>query len=242
MEYIKWKKKDILTLKKAISQFNRKIKQLDKETNKLYLPEKLEFSEVKKDIKTRNELNRVLSSLREYNKETAKTIILQSGEEISKWDYSVLKKQRKILETRINKELKGLSIPKKGEKYSRLQMGSERARELFRTLENIQELELKKGEAFKRTKSRIQTQGTYDYQLEKSRVYRENFIKSLEELKENNPEFEKVYEYFNNIKNPINFFETVQRSNAIQDFFKWYKKPEDYVNFSSPRRIIRIYY
>lgn len=237
MNYINWKKSDILTLKKAVNQFNRRIKQLDKETNKLQLPEKLEFKEVKENIKTRNELNRILQSLRGYNKTTAKNIILKSGESISKWEYNVLKKQRNIFRSRLMKELKELSIPKKGEIFSKTELGSEKSKETIRKIEDLKTLETKKGEEFKRIKERIKVAGTYDYEIRKAEIFRNNFMIELEELKNSDKEFQKVYDYFEKIQNPIEFFKTTQRSNALQDFFVWYKNPEQYAGFDSTEEL-----
>ena len=58
-------------------------------------------------------------------------------------------------------------------------------------------------------------------------------MNELENLKDNTPEFQKVYDYFKNINNPITFFNTTQKSQVLQDFFVWYKNPETYAGFDS---------
>ena len=42
---IRWKKGDFIKLGKAVSQFNRKINELQSEENKLYLPEIIDYTE-----------------------------------------------------------------------------------------------------------------------------------------------------------------------------------------------------
>ena len=109
---IRWKQGDYVTLGKAVAQFNRKINELNAEEKKLYLPEVAEYGEIKQNITTRKELNRVLSSLRSFTKEGAEEIYTtEAGEQITKWEYKVLNNQIKIAEGRLNEELKELEKP-----------------------------------------------------------------------------------------------------------------------------------
>lgn len=236
---IKWQRGDYITLGKAISQFNKKINELQKEENREYLPNTLEYKEVKENITSRKELNRVLSSLRRFKKEGAEDLYtLESGQEITKWEMNEIKLQRNIAERRLKAELQQLNEPTYSGKFSRVQMGSEEARKIEDTLESIKKLESKKGYDFERIKNRIKYIGTSDYTLKKAYIYRENFMKELEDLKDNEPEFQKIYDYFKNINNPITFFNTTQQSKALQDFFVWYKNPETYVEFESTSELI----
>ena len=63
---ISWKNYDNLSLGKAVANFNRRIKKIETEENKMYLPKTLDFKEVKQNILTRRELNRVISNLRSF--------------------------------------------------------------------------------------------------------------------------------------------------------------------------------
>ena len=71
---IRWQRGDYITLGKAVSQFNKKINELQKEESKDYLPDTLEYKEVKENITTRKELNRVINSLRRFKKEGAEDL------------------------------------------------------------------------------------------------------------------------------------------------------------------------
>ena len=64
---IKWQQKDYVTLGKAVANFNKKINELNKEEKKLYLPDTITYKEVKENIVTRNELNRVIKSLKRFS-------------------------------------------------------------------------------------------------------------------------------------------------------------------------------
>ena len=230
---IKWNKGDYISLGRAVADFNRKINRLQSEEKRLYLPETLTYSEVKGNIKSRSELNRIIRSLKRFQKEGAEELYkTEAGEEITKWKRTELSYQRSIATRRLNIELRNLSLPTFGE-FSRVQMGSERKREIEAQLKSLKQLEFKKGYEFERLQRRIEFLGTSDYTIKMSYVFRKNFMEELEKLARNMPEFRTIYDYFLNIKNPVEFFKTTQRSQALEDFFAWYMNPENYANFET---------
>lgn len=234
---IKWNKQDFLTLGKVVSNFNRKINELNKEENKAYLPNILNYKEVKENITTRSELNRVLASLRRFSIKGAEELYTtKAGQNITKWEFGELQKQVGVAKRRLKLELSELNIPNEIG-FSKAQMGSRRVREIEADLKSLENIEKKKGYDFDRLSRRIKTLGTSDYNLKKASVYQENIMNELDKLRQNIPEFNKLYEYFNNIKNPITFYNTVLKSNAMEDFFSWYQNPNDYAGFSSPEEI-----
>lgn len=230
---IKWKRSDYITLGKAVANFNRKINELNREEQKLYLPEVMNYQEVKENITTRSELNRVLNSLRRFNKEGAEDLYTtKAGEQITKWERQELTIQTRTASRRLKTELSELKLPGKTG-FSRVQMGSLRAREIEQQLKSLSKLESKTGYEFERLSRRIKMLGTSDFTLKKAYVFQENFMDNLQNLAKNTPEFKKVYDYFSSIKNPITFFNTTQKSEALQDFFVWYQMPENYASFST---------
>ena len=126
---IRWKKGDFIKLGKAVSQFNRKINELQREENKLYLPEIIDYKEAKENITTRRELNRLINSLRRFQREGAEDLYTTMvGENITKWERRELGIQSRIATMRIQKELNELNEPLESG-YSRAQMGSRRVKE-----------------------------------------------------------------------------------------------------------------
>ena len=65
---IRWTANDFTNLRKAVTNFNAKIRRIEKAYPELKsaLPEKITFKEMKEIIKTRNDLNRELDSLRRF--------------------------------------------------------------------------------------------------------------------------------------------------------------------------------
>ena len=120
---IKWKRGDYISLGKAVSQFNKKVRELEKLDNNITLPSLINYQDVKSEIKTRYELNRYIKALRRFqNENKQKGVELEGGEIVTKWQNEELKKAVKRERLEIEKELERLNKPIQGSKYSRIQM------------------------------------------------------------------------------------------------------------------------
>lgn len=213
---IKWKRSDYIKLGKAVSDFNKKINKLNAEENKLYLPEKIEYKEAKENITTRRELNRLINSLRRFQKEGAEDLYTtQSGETITKWERRELGIQSRIAQIRLQNELKQLNTPNE-EGYSRVQMGSIRAREIEAQLRNLKQIETKAGYEFKKLKSRLATQGQSDYSMKKAIVFKKNYIEEMKKYSHFD-NYDLLMKKLNSITNPISFFEYVSQNELAGD-------------------------
>lgn len=227
---IKWKKGDYIKLGQAVARFNRRIKELEVDDIE-YLPELKDYEELKENILSRKELNRVLNSLRKFSKTgMGEMVELPSGQFVTKWEYSEIKLSR----NRALKELgtERLSI-ETGTKWRG--MGDERLNQIEATIESITDIENVRGSDFKRRKSRLFFLGKTDIELVRAKQFRDNFLNSLEEL--------SVYDNYNllfnklaSIKNPISFYNYVRNSDVLMDLFLYYKdKPtaQTYGGFES---------
>ena len=61
---IRWSRSDSITLGKAVSNFNKTVQKLEQEESNLLLPDVISFKDLKSDITTRRELNRIIKSLK----------------------------------------------------------------------------------------------------------------------------------------------------------------------------------
>ena len=124
---IRWKKGDYITLGKAVSQFNKKIAELEELENDVSLPQKIEYSQVKEDIKTRQELKRYINSLKRMKTERSSDIYEnEAGQRITKWERQELLNRQKIAENRLKKELQALKYAKEtGTSSKAFRMGNE---------------------------------------------------------------------------------------------------------------------
>ena len=208
---ISWRQGDFVRLGRAVAQFNKKINELNREEKKLYLPETINYKEAKENITTRRELNRLINSLHRFQKEGAEDLYTtQAGETISNWERRELGIQSRIAQTRLKAELKKLNEPTDSG-YSRVQMGSMRAREIEAQIKNLKQIETKVGYEFNTLKSRILRQGVSDYTMKKAIVFKENYLKEMEKYSHFD-NYEKLMKKLNSFSNPISFFNFVSQN------------------------------
>lgn len=214
-----WKLDDYRILEQAVNKFNRKIKRLTK-LGSTSLPEPVDFVNLRKSIKSRGELNRILRSLKAFSVRGAEELVtLTSGEVTSKWEYSELKKARVRAKANLTREANKIIKMRN----IQLGMGDERLQEIEDTIESLYELENKKGYEYKRVKERILRQGSLDVNLKRAMAFRTNFMESLKQASALDG-YNKLIKKLESIKNPINFYEYVRRSNIAMDFGVWYKE------------------
>ena len=226
---IRWRRGDFIKLGQAVSRFSKIVSSLDTDERE-FLPDLKEYKEIKNHITSRKELNRVIKSLRRVDTENLlNTKILESGEEISKWEYQELNKARK-------RAFRNLALEKESILKDRpsIGMGDERLSEI-RAIENsFVSLEFRTGSDLKRIKERIFSIGRTDYELAKAELFRKNFYKALEGIS-NFQNYDKLKKELDKIKNPIKFYEYVKQSPILMDLFLWYKESDSlfYGSFSS---------
>lgn len=213
---IRWKQGDFIRLGRAVADFNKKVNRLQSEENKLYLPETIDYKEAKENITTRKELNRLVNSLRRFQREGAEELYTtQAGEDITKWERRELGIQSRIAQTRLQRELKALNEPMESG-FSRAQMGSTRVREIEAQLRNLKQIETKSGYEFQRLRSRIARMGVSDYTMKKAITYQENYIKEMEKYSHFD-NYDLLMAKLKSFKNPISFYEFVSKTELTAD-------------------------
>lgn len=213
---INWRKKDYLSLGKAISDFNRKINKLNAlDDNMSYLPDTLSYKIEKEKLQTREDLNRYIKSLRRFLKQGAEEkIVLESGQEITKWERQNIAIARRIITRNLNtreKYLRGLrgTDPREFENIE-----SER-RAIYRT-------HLFKDESYKRHYEYLMKHASTIYIRNREQVYRDNFYTAIEGFS-NFDNFEKFKRKLDSITNNKEFYEYVNNSMVFRDVFEWYR-------------------
>ena len=219
---IRWTHSDYVRLGRAISDFNKKIKELETEENKLYLPEQRNYKVEKQDIQTRAELNRVINSLKRFSNEGASDIVEnRGGKKMTRWQANELNTQKGLAIRTLNAELRELEKPGKTG-YSRIQMGSQQANSILATIRSLKKIEDKSGYDFNRIKIRIEDLGRKDYKMIKSIIYRENFMYAVS-TNSNLEGYDLLLKKLNRYKNPINFYNYIKQSDVFSDIFLYYK-------------------
>ena len=105
---------DYITLGKAVSNFNKKIRELQQEENKLYLPEERNYKDLRNEIVTRSQLNNIINSLKRFSREGAEEVYTtKGGKEITVWENRENQILKQIAMRRLNADLKVLEVPRK---------------------------------------------------------------------------------------------------------------------------------
>lgn len=236
---IRFKKEDYLNLRKAVNSFNRTVRKLSKTVPEEYLPNLKNYKFEKSKIRTRNEFNRIISSLKRFGKPENQVIVQnKAGEKFTKWQAKEIRINQANITRRLNQELKELNIPTEFSKFSKVQMGTFRENEIKEDLERVKKINKLSGKEFEEELTRLEFLGSSDYKVRQAQIFKDNFMKELNSLSEREVEFKRVQDYFNDIQNPLEFFKTTQQSQALQDFFVWYKNPEDYADFDTIEELV----
>lgn len=217
---IRWKKGDYIKLGQAVSRFNKIINEIDVDERK-YLPDLRNYKELRDHINSRKELNRVVKSLRGATVENLlEKHAFDSGEEVSKWEFSEIKKAKRRALKNLEKEKETILSERPS-----IGMGDERLSEIRAIVDSFERLNEKTGSDYKRLVSRIFLIGRSDYKLSKAELFRKNFYKALEGIS-SFQNYEVLKKKLDKIKNPEKFYEYVKQSPILMDLFLWYKQPD----------------
>lgn len=220
---IRWKKGDYIKLGQAVSRFNKIVNQLDVD-ERSYLPDLKDYKEIKEHITSRKELNRILKALRRANFENLKeTYILESGENISKYEWKEVNYAKRRALRNLQKERETILSTRPS-----IGMGEERLDEIKAIENSFQKLQTKTGRELKNLINRIFSVGRSDYKLSKEKLFMENFYKALEGV-QNFENYDILKKQLDKIKNPTKFYEYVSKSPILMDLFLWYQEPDSLI-------------
>lgn len=91
-------------------------------------------------------------------------------------------------------------------------------------IRKLKALEIKHSGDFIKLKDRLEKYGNLDYKYMKATIYRENFMKALEDSGAANMEnYELLKKKLDRYKNPISFFNFISQSEIFKDIFIYYK-------------------
>lgn len=215
---IRWRRSDYAKLGKAVANFNRQvIKAENKNVTEIdYLPELKKYKNVKDAITTRREFNRVINALSRINKTDALDLVfMKSGQATTNWEFHEMKRQARLMTRNLEKEMLEYSSQKGV-------MGNARFVELKMQLLDISNFELFKGDKYKKIRKEVQKKGTSDWETKMQIVFKENFLKALEDYS-NEPYYKELVKKLRKMDSKT-FYEFVKDNNMI-DFLSadWYK-------------------
>ena len=220
---IRWTKDDKQNLRKAVNNFNSKIRRLES-LGRQNLPEKASYKKLagigkleddffSGEIYTRRELNNVIRSLQRFSRRGAEDIVkLSSGEEVTKWQKREIGIAKSRAARSINKRISEIDTS--------WGMGNREIQELEGTLSSIRGIEGKRGYEFKRALKSLENQARSDREMRLALNWKKNYLQRVESLK-NFDNYDLFLIHISKIKNPIKLYEEIQKSEILNDLFLW---------------------
>lgn len=227
---IRWTRSDYARLSYAVREFNKTIDKLDN-IDRNILPEEMNYKELRDNIYSRSELNRIVKSLRRFSIKPSQQSVIKTptGEELTRWEVSELKKAQKRALTNIQGKMREIV-----EDMTNV-MGDTEYKRLKRTKASIEDLFNRSGSEFTRTSMRTLSWGRKDYDLYRAEIFRENFMNSLKKMS-NFDNYDVLVSKLEKIENPIRFYEYIEKSDILSDLFLYYNDAptsQTYGGFSS---------
>lgn len=213
---IRWKRGDYIKLGRAVSEFNKKVKELEQAQGDLGLPELIDYKSLKSNIYTRSELNRQLNLLRKIKEPSMQELTTKTEEPMLEWEYSQLKGLARTTVRRAKQEIQTIQAE---EPEVKTLMGKARVQELEASIRSIEKFAEATGKKLENIKTRLQWFGTSDASMKHAIVFRENYYKQMEKYKDFEG-YDDLIEFLDGISNPINFYDTLKDSgDLIADLF-----------------------
>lgn len=182
---IRYNKELVNYINKTVRNYNAKIRRLEKVNPSLALPEKITAKSIKNASNNRKELIRNLNKLKRFSDRGAEdTIILPSGEFVSRWELSELKRESARLQRNLTKRINELAstTPKVAgikQDYNYAQMGDMRLNNMIAKRDTIARMSktITKGGNLKNFMKLLETtRNKQNYQIS---IFRNNYIDKM---------------------------------------------------------------
>lgn len=216
---IKWRRGDYIKLGRAIANYNKKIRNLEKQGKSLYLPMEYNYIKERDEIKTRKGYNQLINRLARATEENLSTfVILPSGDLISQYEYNEIKREKANYQRQLTRQLK--AIDKSLYPYPTvLEMDIERK------LNELRSWEYKRGDEFKDVVGGIFYKTSSDMEYKRALNYMNNYKRTMEKY-EGFANYDILKEKMDSITNPLEFYKYVGTNELLQDL--QYQSDEQY--------------
>lgn len=221
---IRWREADQKELARVVKNYNAKLSRVMKNNTdeNVILPDRMSIREIKAQVVTRDDLNRVLNSLKRFSEKGSEEIIESKyGAKITKYQKQELTIRNAVINRRRaqqKKELENLQVTSRGKPTgaTRLEMDSIVMNSLEHRPFNFESKKPSDMESFIRTTNRMSAQAFHD---EGVGLGKEVYIKALENVFGKTDEIEELSEIIRNHPNfmRIYYTETEADVNFIYD-------------------------
>lgn len=212
---IRWSHGDYVKLGKAVSNFNKQISKNETEANRLYLPETIDYKELRDRIQTREGLNAYLQQLKRINIPGAFNLeTLENGVLITKYQKGELDRSRSQAINQLTQEVAEMEKKTKADYgvYSDIALPNAfktaKQKELEAKLKDFRELYKLSGKDFKKRAKQLMINQT-ELKFRRAYIFRQNYMKVMREKYSLMKDFWLFERWANKHKNPIDFFDSL---------------------------------
>lgn len=224
---IRWRKSDLEELNRVVTNFNNKVRYW-KNKGQETLPETQSVRDIRENIQSRQDYNRVLNSLKRFsNRGSEEVVVNKHGVETTKWhlkEYSIARATRNRATNQRKKELDNLEINIVGfdKPLTRAELGRTDANEMrplsdrFKTARNKKEFEKAFNTAI------YQSDPNYFYIRDNQ--FKENWLKSAKVYLQGSDGYNELIEFVENM-DPTEFYKLTLKN--LDTSIEYIYRPED---------------
>ena len=173
---IRWSDKDSKELRRLTKNYNAKVRRLEKKfsDNPELIPERIRMRDIKKEVKTRDDLKFHIQNIKSVTKRGSEDIITtKEGVEITKYEVDIAKRSARKINRRRKQEKKELGI----KDIPRGMMGSIEQNDLKPTNVNINKSKTRND--FRDYVDRLKNRALDGANQERINTYKNNYIQAL---------------------------------------------------------------
>lgn len=227
---IRWKQGDYIRLGRAVAEFNREIEKNEAVADRFgflgtkdYLPDKVNYKDLRDRIQTRQGLNAYINSLKRIKLPFAFNVEqLENGELITTYEKRELERSRASYIKDINKQIGKL------EAQTKVNLGIDADIDLPNAFKSIKQKQLEaklrdykklyslSGKDFKRRARELGINVT-ELKYKRAYIFRQNYMKVMREKYSNYENFQSFLNWANKHRNPIDFYESLPDTEFYPD-------------------------
>lgn len=212
---IRWRHKDYVKLGRAVSDFNRKVNELETISDSLNLPEPVSYEELvygENKILTRQEFNRIVKSLRRFLDEKQQEIVNVGNFELTRWERNQLIAGQRRLNLETEARLNESKLRRDTDSYKAI-------KGMQNTYTNLKNTNSK--EAFNHYRKRLTNYLRADRKLRKDAQFRENYMKMYKHF-EQFDNYELFEGFLNSFSSDKEFSDFILTHPFINDIYAMY--------------------
>lgn len=224
---MRWRSSDVEELNRVVSNFNNKVRYWDKKGQQT-LPELQRVRDIRENIQSRQDYNRVLNSLKRFSNRGAEEVVSNKhGVEVTKWhlkEYSIARATRNRATNKRKKELDNLEIDLPGfdKPLTRAELGRTDSNEMRPLVDRFKTARNKK--EFEKAFNTAIYQSDPNYFYIRDNRFKENWLNAARAYLQGADGYNELIQFVENM-DPTEFYKLTLRN--LDTSIEYIYRPED---------------